>query len=105
MFMEHGQHLIFCSLGHLNSDLKKLNTWKTSSTLRGFYKQKDALSVLSVYSHMVLERNTFTHIARQQANSILQQCLLGEMIAVEIVKCGFWRKLPLLWHANVVDEN
>ena len=26
----------------------------------------------------------------------------------EIVKCGFWRKLPLLpllWHANAVDEN
>ena len=26
----------------------------------------------------------------------------------EIVKCGFWRKLPLLpllWHANTVDEN
>ena len=25
----------------------------------------------------------------------------------EIVKCGFWRKLPLLpllWHANAVDE-
>ena len=27
---------------------------------------------------------------------------------VEIVKCGFWCKLPLLpllWHANAVDEN
>ena len=26
----------------------------------------------------------------------------------EIVKCGFWCKLPLLpllWHANTVDEN
>ena len=26
---------------------------------------------------------------------------------VEIVKCGFWRKLPLLpllWHANAVDK-
>ena len=26
----------------------------------------------------------------------------------EMVKCGFWRKLPLLpllWHANAVDEN
>ena len=28
--------------------------------------------------------------------------------SVEIVKCGFWRKLPLLpllWHSNAVDEN
>ena len=27
---------------------------------------------------------------------------------MEIVKCGFWRKLsllPLLWHANAIDEN
>ena len=23
----------------------------------------------------------------------------------EIVKCRFWRKLPLLWHANAIDEN
>ena len=29
-------------------------------------------------------------------------------LPVEIVKCGFWRKLPLLpllWHANTTDEN
>ena len=34
----------------------------------------------------------------------LIEALLGE----EIVKCRFWRKLPLLpllWHANTVDEN
>ena len=32
----------------------------------------------------------------------------GENIPLEIVKCGFWHKLPLLpllWHANAVDEN
>ena len=26
-------------------------------------------------------------------------------VTQEIVKCGFWRKLPLLWHTNAVDEN
>ena len=29
-------------------------------------------------------------------------------ISPEIVKCGFWHKLPLLpllWHANAIDEN
>ena len=29
-------------------------------------------------------------------------------LSLEIVKCGFWRKLPLLpllWHANAIDEN
>ena len=32
----------------------------------------------------------------------------SQMGVVEIVKWGFWRKLPLLpllWHANAVDEN
>ena len=26
------------------------------------------------------------------------------MSSLEIVKWGFWRKLPLLWPANAVDE-
>ena len=40
--------------------------------------------------------------AQKSIDVILKSALL------EIVKCGFWRKLsllPLLWCANAVDEN
>ena len=51
-FVEHGQHFIFCSLGHvhfdLNSHFKKLNTSNTSLTLEEPHKPKHALSALSL---------------------------------------------------------
>ena len=50
--MEHGQHFIFCSLGHvhfdLNSHFKKLNTSNTCLTLKEPHKPKHALSTLSL---------------------------------------------------------
>ena len=51
--MEHGQHFIFCSIGHsdLNSHSKKLNTSNISLTLKEPHKPKYTVSTLS-YIHL-----------------------------------------------------
>ena len=47
--MDHGQHFIFCSLGHfdLNSHFKNLNISSTSLTLGEPHKPEHTLSTLS----------------------------------------------------------
>ena len=57
--------------------------------------------------------NKFENVVNRRVNiqediKHYQTLSVTHLVKLEIVKCGFWHKLPLLpllWHANTVDEN